>query len=32
MEKIINVVSLAGWAYLLLGTGMRLFVDRDSYL
>ncbi len=32
MEKIINVVSLAGWAYLLLSTGLRLFVDRDSYL
>lgn len=32
MEKIINVISLAGWSYLLLGVGMELFLDRDAFM
>jgi very-long-chain (3R)-3-hydroxyacyl-CoA dehydratase len=32
MEKVVNVISLAGWSYLLLGIGMQLFADRDAYL
>ena len=32
MDKVVNVVSLVGWSYLVLGIGLQLFLDRDSYL
>jgi very-long-chain (3R)-3-hydroxyacyl-CoA dehydratase len=32
MDKVVNIVSLAGWSYLLLTVGLQVFLDRDAYL
>lgn len=32
MEKIANVVSLAGWTYLLTVVGLQLFLNREGFL
>jgi hypothetical protein len=32
MDKVVNIVNLAGWSYLLLTVGLQVFLDRDSFL